>query len=209
MKHALLITTLLLSVPAGAKTDVKGALEQLKTNEENAKSNFKQYDANAEIASQNIVEVTNAIKALREQRTQLGANAQNLEKNRAILDAVKLKLDGFKKEELAQMKREETLTAQLKAQLEKLEANKTKRQQNVDAYAQKMADVDKERADWDQQKQTFAGVQKEIDQKEQKALAEREKWLEKRKGYRGEATKWDKEAKTAEETRVKYDRLAD
>ncbi len=70
MKHALLLTVSLASATAFAKTDVPAALQQLKTNETNAKSNFKQYEDNAEIASKNIVEVTTAIKSLRDQKAQ-------------------------------------------------------------------------------------------------------------------------------------------
>ena len=50
-------------------------------------------------------------------------------------------------------------------------------------------------------------IQKEIDGKETKALAEREKWIEKRKGYRGEQAKWEKESEVAEQQRVKFDKL--
>ena len=197
------------SMNASAKTDVKGALEQLKTNETNAKSNHKQYDENAEIASKNIVEVTAAIKQLRDQKTALSGNAANLQKNLAILDKMKEKLVGFSKEEQAAMKKEEAQIATLKAALEKLEANKVKREQNIESYTQKMAEVEKEKAEWGQQREAFASIQKELDGKETKALAEREKWIEKRKGYRAEATKWDKEAQTAEHQRVKFDKLKD
>ena len=52
-------------------------------------------------------------------------------------------------------------------------------------------------------------IQKELEAKEQKALAEREKWIEKRKGYRAEQAKWEKESQIAEQQRVKFDRLKD
>lgn len=42
------------SLCVSAKTDVKGGLQQLKTNEANAKANHEQYEANSEIASKNI-----------------------------------------------------------------------------------------------------------------------------------------------------------
>lgn len=209
LKLTTLVSILAVSVAASAKTDVQGALGQLKTNEENAKANHKQYNENAEIASKNIVEVTAAIKQLREQKTALSGNAANLQKNLLILDKMKEKLQGFSKDEQTALKKEEAQIAQLKATLEKLEANKQKREANIDAYTQKMADVEKEKAEWGEQKEAFASIQKELDGKENKAMAEREKWLEKRKGYRDEATKWDKEAQIAEHQRVKFDRLKD
>lgn len=199
----------LIAMPASARTDVKAALTQLKTNEDNAKANYKQYQENEEIASKNIVEVTAAIKQLRDQKTQLNGNASNLQKNLAILDKMKERLATYKQEEAAALKKEETQITQLKAMLEKLEANKVKREQNIETYTQKITEVDKEKADWAEQHQAFASIQKELDAKETKALAEREKWIEKRKGYRGEASKWEKEATVAEQQRVKFDKLKD
>jgi len=48
---------------------------------------------------------------------------------------------------------------------------------------------------------------KELDSKETVASTEREKWMQKRKGYQTEATKWDKESEIAEQNRIKYDKL--
>lgn len=207
--YAALLALVTVSMSASAKTDVKGALQALKTNEENAKSNHKQYQENEEISSKNIVEVTAAIKQLRDQKAQLNGNAANLQKNLAILDKMKERLQTFSKEEATQMKKEEAQIAQLKATLEKLEANKAKREQNIESYTNKIAEVDQEKAQWAEQHQAFTAIQRELASKETKALAEREKWIEKRKGYRAEATKWEKEAQVAEQTRVKYDKLKD
>jgi len=208
-KLTALIALTTVSISATAKTDVNGALTQLKTNEENAKSNYKQYEDNAEIASKNIVEVTAAIKQLRDQKAQLNSSAANLNKNLAILDKMKERLQTFSKEEQTAMKKEDAQIAALKASLEKLEANKAKREQNISSYAEKIAEVDKEKTDWQEQHQAFASIQKELDTKETKALAEREKWIEKRKGYRGESAKWEKESQVAEQARVKFDKLKD
>lgn len=209
MKKAILASICILSTAAYAKTDVPAALQQLKTNEANAKSNHKQYEDNAEIASKNIVEVTAAIKSLRDQKVQLTNSASNLNKNLAILEKMKERLQTFNKEEQAAMKKEEAQIAQLKATLEKLEANKAKREQNVTSYNEKIAEVDREKMEWQEQHNAFASIQKELDTKEQKALVEREKWIEKRKGYRAESAKWEKESQVAEQTRVKFDKLKD
>ena len=204
-----ILATLLLSTPAFAKTDVKGALAQLKANEENAKANQKQFDDNADVASKNIVEATTAVKLLRDQRAQLTGGVNNLEKNRAILGKVKERLQSFRHDEDAQIKREQAQVATLKEQIAKLEANQAKRQANIAAYDLKIAEVDQERAGWDGQRQNAGEIQKQIDAKEQKALAQREEWIEKRKGFRAEATKWSAESQNAEQTRIKFDRLAD
>src|SRR5690606_2043616 len=97
----LLLSAVFATSTALARTDVQGALQQLKTNENNAKANQKQYEENADIASKNIVEVTQAIKHLRDQKGKLNANSTNLNKNKAILDAMKTKLQQFKNQETA------------------------------------------------------------------------------------------------------------
>lgn len=204
-----MMTVALITVSAHAKTDVAGTVQQLKTNEENAKANHKQYQANTEISTKNIGEVNEALKQIRTQRTQLTSNAQNLEKNRAVLEKMKLKLQEFKNDEAAQMKREDTQIAQLRKTLEVLEANKAKREQNMTTYDEKIAEVEKEKADWDGQKAVFTTLNQELDKKEKTALAERQRWIEKHDGYKAEADKWSKEAKLAEETRVKFDKLKD
>lgn len=206
-KHIAILPVLIWAFSAEAKTDVTGALEQVKANEVNAKSNKKQYEENVDIASKNIAEVTTAIKQLHDQKIQLVSNAQNLEKNRAIVEKMKEKLAEHSKEETALLKKEDAQIAQLKVTLEKLEANKKQREDNIVAYQQKIADVDKEKAEWDSQKQTFVQIQKELDTKEATAVTEREKWLQKRKGYQTEATKWEKESEVAEQNRVKFDKL--
>ncbi len=206
---ASLLSLLLICGSAVGKTDTAATMQQLKTNEENAKANHKQYETNADISSKNISAVNEAIKQVRTQRTQLTSNAQNLEKNRAILDKMKLKLQEFKKEEITQAAKEESQIQQLRKVLETLEANKMKRDQNIQAYDQKIAEVDREKADWDSQKTVFASLQAEIDKKEKTAVTERDRWIERRNGYRQEADKWGREAKVAEETRVKFDKLKD
>ncbi len=210
MKSILLVSVIslgTLTLTAQAKTDVAASMEHLKKNEENAKSNKQQYETNVDISSKNIVEVTAAIKKLREQKAQLASNSQNLDKNRAVLEKMRQKLADYSKEESALLKKEEAQIAQLRSTLEKLEANKKLREENISAYQLKIAEVEKEKSDWDSQKQAFSEIQKELNTKEAKALTERDKWLDKRKGYRGEAAKWDKEAEVAEQTRVKYEKL--
>src|SRR4051812_19831419 len=120
MKTLIYIAALVMGLQAHAKTDVSGQLEQIKQNEENAKSNKKQYTENVEIASKNVSEVTAAIKQLHEQKAQLISNSQNLEKNRAVVEKMKEKLAEHAKTEQAALKKDEAQIAALKATLEKL-----------------------------------------------------------------------------------------
>lgn len=208
-KKMMVLPVLMAATAAFAKTDVQSTLQQLKVNEENAKANLKQYETNAEISNKNIGEVSEALKQIKTQRQQLVSNAQNLEKNRAMLDKMKMKLAEYKKDEQMQLAKEDSQIQQLRKVLEVLESNRMKREQNMLAYDQKMAEIEKEKADWDSQKNVFATLQAELDKKEKTAAAERARWVERRNGYKLEADKWSREARLAEETRVKFDRLND
>ena len=97
--------------------------------------------------------------------------------------------------------------AQLKALMDKLEANKVLREKNIASYDQKINEIEMEKANWDQQKNEMVAIHKEIDSKEKIALSEREKWVGKYKGYSEETKKWDRQAASAEETRVKFEQL--
>lgn len=210
MKHSIkvgIVAGLSIGALAFAKTNVKEALNQLKENEVNAKDNLKQYEVNREISKKNAEEVTSAIKELRAQRKALGENSQNLEKNRAILDAMKKKIVVFKKQEQDLLKTEEAQKAQLQALIDKLESNRLKREQNIAAYDQKIVEIENEKQNWDRQKSEMVAIHEEINAKEKVALKEREKWINKYKGYGSEAKKWDRQAASAEETRVKFEQL--
>jgi len=192
---------------AVAKTNVKGAIERLQQNEANAKDNLKQYEVNREISKKNAEEVTQAIKELRNQRKSLVENSKNLEKNTAILNAMKKKIAAFKANETSLLKTEEAQMAQLKALMDKLEANKVLREKNIASYDQKINEIEMEKANWSQQKNEMIAIHKEIDSKEKIAVSEREKWVGKYKGYSEETKKWDRQAASAEETRVKFEQL--
>lgn len=194
---------------AHARTDVEASLEQLKTNTDNSKANYEQYKGNMETSSANVVETTKAIKELRDQRKQLTLNQSNIEKNKAALEKMKLKLTGHKIAEQEKLKKEEVQLGEVRALLEKLEANKRQREMNLAAYEAKIQELDKEKVEWDSQRQAAAELGKEIDMKEKEVLADREKWIEKKKGYRSEALKWYKQAQVAEQTQAKFKRLQD
>src|SRR5262249_7163134 len=127
-KLIVLVPFVIVGLSAQAKTDTGAAIEQMKVNETNAKANYKQYQENVDIASKNIDEVSAAIKQLHDQKTQLVSNAQNLEKNRAVVDKMKEKLAEHSKEESALLKKEDEKIAALQATLAKMQANKKQRE---------------------------------------------------------------------------------
>lgn len=199
---------LILSGPAAnAKTDTAKQIEKLKVNAENSEANYEQYRANLEIVNKNIEQADGALKEIRKMKTQLVSNTQNVEKNKQALMKLEQELGKLKAKELEEIKKDEAQIAELRKVLEKLEANKRVREQNVAAYDQKVLEVQKERADWDSQVQQMASLQKQLNEKEQKAAEEKATWTAKRKDYEGEAKKWQAQAASARETYTKYKKL--
>lgn len=209
MKNIILTLILLSSAVAFAGMDVQGSIAKLKTNEENAKANLKQYQTNVDIAAKNAKEADEAIKQLREQKKKLTASNGNLEKNRAALDQVQKRLESYKAHEMDEMKKEDAQAEKLQAMLAKLQANKEQRQKNIAEYDAKINDVNNERKNWANGQTEVASLKKDIEDKEAKAVAERDKWIEKKKGYQAEAAKWDKQARMATETRAKVEKIND
>lgn len=206
---ALVLFALLAAGIAHAATDVVSSVAKLKTNEENAKENLKQYQANAEIASKNVKEADAAIAQLRDQKKKLINSGGNVEKNRLALEQVQKRIEGYRNQEAEAMKKEDAHIAKLKEMVSKLETNKVQREKNIAEYDAKIAEIDRERKNWQNSQNEVAALKKEIEDKEARAVAERDKWNSKKKEYQTEATKWEKQARHATETRAKVERLQD
>lgn len=208
-KLIIVLSVLTISMAVNAKTEVKVELGKLKTNAENSEHNYKQYQSNLEIVDRNIKQADSAAKELTNLKTQLQKNAKNVDKNKAALVKLETDVKTLKTKEVGRISKDEQQIQALKKILDKLEANKRNRELNVQAYDQKLAEIKKERADWNKQISQMTTLQAQIDKKKSEALGEKTKWKQKRKDYASEAKKWGKENKNAKATYNKYSRLAD
>lgn len=207
LETALTLTLILVPAFTFANPDVEEKMQKLKTNIENSRSNEKQYRRNHETSSKNIDEINKALDALREQRVDLRLDSKNVEKNKQALEQMKQKVLGYKKEEADKLAKEEARIKEVRALLNELETLKMGREQNMTLYDQKIADIEKEKADWDVQIKTAVEIEKEINRREQDMLNERKKWTQKKDAYKLEADKWAKQASDAEVTYKKYNDL--
>jgi alanyl-tRNA synthetase len=105
--------------------------------------------------------------------------------------------DQLKQVENTKMKQEMDQIAKLKERLAKLEDNQRKREANLQAYDEKVKEIESEKIEWDKQKQQVAELETEINKKEQEAASEKAKWEDKRKSYAAETDKWSKQASTS------------
>ncbi len=200
---------LMTGVAVASEADVQGQIQLLRQNLENSRANLQQYRANMEASSANAVEATQAVRQLREQRTQLNQNTSNIEKNKALIDQVQKQIQGFQKEEAAQLATEQKQIAELRAILEALEKNKAQREKNIQVYQAQLQQLEQDKEGWDSQRTALAELNREIDLKEQQALAQRQKWLDRRQAYREEAVKWHRQSQVAEQSYTRARRLND
>ena len=209
MKYLIILALAASSQAAWAKTDGKANLEKLKTNSENSDANYQQYKSNRDISTDNVVETTKAIKELRKQRDQLANNAKNADKNRQALDQMIVKINAMKAKEQATMKTEDAQIAKVREVLNKLEANKKQREENLALYDQKIKDAETEKATWADAQKSMAQMNADLDKKEKEASTEREKWLGKKQAYHDEALKWGKQNQADDQAYTKFKKLQD
>ncbi len=203
-----LIFGLLSTAPLSqADTSAAGGMGQLKTNSDNSEHNMKQYQANAQISQENVREISRAIIELDKTERQLMDNHANLEKNKEILKGVKEKISGFKSEEEEKMLAEKKQLEELLALVKKIQANQDRRQENIKAYELRMAEIDQEILDWDNQNRSMQQLKKQIAEKRIEAVKERSNWQSKRESYLAEAKKWQDELDSHRKTFQEYRHL--
>jgi hypothetical protein len=196
-------------VKAAAKTDPANTLDQLKVNAENSEFNYRQYQDNLDVVNKNVEQSDKAAQELRALKKQLISNTQNVDKNKKSLAEVQIEIQKLKKKEQDRLAQDEKQILEVKKILEKLEANKQKRLENVTAYDQMNTQVEQEIKEWDTQVQQMATLQKELDAKEKRAVDEKVHWQAKRKDYEAESKKWSAQAKSSKATYDKYKKMND
>jgi chromosome segregation ATPase len=208
-KIAVTASMLLVAVPTVAKTNVEGQIEQLKVNAENSEFNYRQYQDNLDVVNKNVEQSDKAIKDLRQMKKQLITNTQNVDKNKKALADMEKDIQSLKAKEQVKMQKEDQQIAEVKKILEKLEANKKKREENLLAYDKMTEQVKQEQKDWDTQVQQMATLQKDLDAKELKATEEKTTWQAKRKDYEAEAKKWEAKAAESRNSHSKIKKIKD
>lgn len=192
------LTLALVALPSHADTNVDESIEQLKTNVENAKSNYEQYEENAKIAGKNFKTTSEAIVVLKNQKQQVLKTDVNIDENQKVLDQVKLQLKGLKAEEQKKLDEEQKQAQKLEARLNEMKKNLEKRKLNLEAYDRKMAEVDKEKNDWEFQRKNMQNLVSQIQEKQKQAESEKVTWGKKKDSYEAEAKKWKNASSTAE-----------
>jgi chromosome segregation ATPase len=193
---------------AQAEVNVEADIQKLEENKDNSKLNYEQYKKNYNISKQNISVIKKSIKTLRAQKRSVSKNDRNIEKNKKALEKMKVKVISYKaKEQKKQMKEVQDIE-ELKALLVKMETNLNLRNLNVQEYDKKIAEIVKEKLEWDEQNQDLETLRQTIVIKESEAKKEHKNWIGKKKDYRRQMGKWKSESKIARQRLKKYKKLA-
>jgi uncharacterized membrane protein YqiK len=84
-----------------------------------------------------------------------------------------------------------------------------KRQFNMKAYDNKVAEIEQEKKDWRFQQENMNSLVAEIDKKQKAAEAEQKNWKQKAEGYNKEAEKWKKANRESSRNLARFKKLTD
>jgi len=203
-KWTLIVILQFLFINVWAKTDVDKKLDQMKTNAENSEHNLGQYKDNLSIVDGNLDSVDKALGVLKNQEKQLNLGKKQIDENKKFLDQQKIKIKKLIISEETNITAESKQIEALKEALMKLEDNKLKRQENVQAYNDRLLEIDREKEEWGLQKKYISELRLQIGNKLKDANSERKKWSAKQSTYKGEVSKWAKQARSSRDNHNRY-----
>lgn len=210
MKNTIIIICALsLSNLAYAKTTAKDGIDKIKSNLENSQANLADYKKNMSVVESNIAEVIKAKSQAEGQKkqisTQVGENKASLSK----LEKNEKELNQLMLDEKNKSSSEEKKIKEFEEMIAKLKENQQKREKNIQDYTVQLGQIQEEKKLW----QTRSESLKELDSQANtrvKTLAQQEnEWKNKKRGYEGEVTRWNKETDKQKKLFEQYSSLAE
>ena len=193
LKHMALLGILIPSI-SFAEITAKDGIDRLKQNTENANANLENYKKNLKVVDGNISEITKAKNQVENERNEVNNLAKqnqtslnNLEKQEQELSKLINKEEKEAQNEAQKVKELENLILQLKA-------NQEKRVINVTKYKQQLDQANKEKIEWKTRQEQYAKQQKEINDRVAAIKKTEKDWTNKKRGYEGEISRWQKES---------------
>lgn len=212
MKTSTKTTLLLLAVcplimnssAAYARTDVKAKVQQLTDNVSASKANLQQYESNFHTVNSNLSETDRALKTIEKQKQALIKQTGQSAKDQAAVDAAKAEVELNLKRERELLAAEERQASELQAALQRIQANKEKRQANIVAYEDRLKAVETDRSTWTERSQSIADLDGALKAKEEEAKSEQKRLQAKKAEYEDEIGKWKKQVRLSERAFVNF-----
>lgn len=194
---------------AYGQVDIDRKMGLLQKNVNNAESNFKQFKENLTISVKNFNEATRVVNELRNLKKQALRDTKRSETNAVVFGKVIEKYNEFNAQEQASILKEEEAVAKLETLIASIKENTQKRRDLILSYGQEIQKADAEIEKWNMKKREVASVIEDIGSREEGALNERKKWMEKKEVYKKETKKWAKEVGTAKKVLLTFEKIRD
>ena len=194
---------------AHARTDVKAKVQQLNDNVSASKANLQQYESNLSAVSSNLNETDRALKTIAAQKAAIVKQTGQSAKDQSAVDTAKADVEANLKKEKDLLLTEERQIEDLKAALQRVEANKAKRQANIVAYEERLKSVETDRSAWTERSQSITDLDAALKAKEDEAKAEQKRLQAKKAEYEDEIGKWKKQVRLSERAAVNFRGLKD
>ena len=211
MNSKLFLTLLSLSLSLKAYAEPMTAndgLEKIKSNLENSKLNQKEYEKNLNIVSQNINEVSKAKTTVQKQKEKLTSEIlQNNESLKKVLIQerdINLLISQEKEKQAAEIKQLE----QLEKTIAQIKQNQAQRESIIADYQNQLRSNGEEKKAWKERETELRGQEAKVIQSIRGLASEESTWTNKKKGYEGEAKRWNQEADKQQKIHDTYMGLA-
>jgi chromosome segregation ATPase len=190
-----------------AKTDVDLKLAQLKENVSSSQANLEQYEQGLRVVLANLQATERALKTIGSQKQTLAKQNLNSSADVRAVEAAKLEVESHLRVERDMLDSEERQMEELRQALAKLEANRIKRQANIQTYEQRLKGVADDREGTDERLKSINQLSAALAEQEAKALSEKMRLNAKKAEYEEEIGKWRKQVRVSQRSVANFSRL--
>lgn len=192
---------------AVARTDIAAKLEQLKENVSASQSNLEQYEQGLRVVISNLQATDRVLKTIQVQKQAIAKQTTQRSNDAKSLDTARSDVEGQLRLERDKLASEDRQIEELKQALAKLEANREKRQANIQVYEQRLQAVTSDREGSVERSQSINELEAALRTQEEQALAEKDRLTAKKAEYQGEIEKWKKQVRVSQRSVANFSRL--
>ncbi|MEI7973462.1 MAG: hypothetical protein WCH11_03750 [Bdellovibrio sp.] len=182
-----------ISEASSIKTSAKEGLDKLRTNVENSKANLQEYQSQLKVVETNIEEVLKARAQVEYQNQQLQVAQKEKLEQLHLLEQQSKSLQTFMAEEQKLIAQEGESIEDLERQIRQLRENQEKRKQLIVQYQEQERLLETQSQKWKLRGEELQKNQGRIHSRLQSVSSQEKEWRNKKRGYEGEITRWQKE----------------
>ncbi len=208
-KIIIFVVTVFFASNGYSKADIDGKMSLLNKNVKNAENNFNQFKSNFKISVKNFNETTRVINELRGLKKQALRDTKRANLNSLVYKKVIGKYNEFIAGEESNILKEEEAVKKLEEIIQGIRDNTNERKKFIASYNVEIQKAEAEVSAWKEKQRAVASVIEDIDHRQDEALQERSKWMEKKEIYKKETKKWSSELKGVRKTLLTFEKIRD